>query len=221
MKCFPGILCIVFCFLILSPAVGYTAESGQGNDIIVEAEGIGETKLKALKAAWMEAVRLGIGMYLTAKTTVIDEDIKEELVAHSRGRVNAYEVLSEKKGDDGWTVSIRAKIEKDVLQEAAVEAQSKSSKISDQEREKLKNAVATQESNQGKLQTAEELLDSFIFPENLADFFIFDFKNRVDNGKMYIDVFLSVNMEMYNKIFLKELKPVLDGNHPIFSSSSK
>lgn len=34
----------------------------------VEAEGSGSTKMEALQAAWMEAVRKGVGMYMSSKT---------------------------------------------------------------------------------------------------------------------------------------------------------
>ena len=96
------------------------------NRIVVEAEGIGPTKLEALQSAWMEAVRKGVGMFMTAKTEIVNDDITEKIVTHSRGQVNSYEVISETNGVDGWVVKIKANIDKDILEETAQAVQSKS-----------------------------------------------------------------------------------------------
>ena len=42
--------------------------------IEVQAEGIGESKINALKNAWSEAVRQAVGVYLISDEKVIDDD---------------------------------------------------------------------------------------------------------------------------------------------------
>jgi hypothetical protein len=83
MRCFSSILCISMQHLLKIALMSSLF-------LVFASDGLALTDVEYSKY-----------MYLTSKTTVIDEDIKEELVAHSRGRVNAYEVLSEKKGSDG------------------------------------------------------------------------------------------------------------------------
>lgn len=85
--------------------------------ISVEAEGIGETKLKALNAAWMEAVRKAVGMVMVGKQEAINDALTEQIVTHSRGQINSYKVLNENNSDGIWTVNILANIDRDILQE--------------------------------------------------------------------------------------------------------
>lgn len=99
--------------------------STSNGKISVQAEGVGQTKIEAFNAAWVEAVRLGVGMFMTSSTTVVDDKLTEEIVTHSRGTVNSYSVLEERKTADGWQVRIAANIDQDILQETVAASQSK------------------------------------------------------------------------------------------------
>jgi hypothetical protein len=176
-----------------------------GNDLIVEAEGHGATKLEALKAAWMEAVRLGIGMYLAAKSTVIDDALQEEIVMHSRGKVDSYEELSASKGDSGWIVKIRAKIEKDILQETAVVSQNKSKTVSVD----ATNIAAKKITAEAKKLSAEELAKTYNPQFKIEDFFDYDFSTKQENGKLIIIHHVKLNLDTFKK-FTDELESVLD-----------
>lgn len=85
--------------------------------IEVQAEGIGESKLNALKNAWSEAVRQAVGVYLISDEKVIDDELVENIATYSKGQVESYQLLKSDKQSDGWHVVILAKIEKDVLKE--------------------------------------------------------------------------------------------------------
>ena len=87
--------------------------------ITIEAEGSGTTKMEALKAAWMEAVRNAVGMSMTGSTRLADDKITEEIATYSRGQVNSYQILSETQNNNLWQIRIRANIDRDILQETA------------------------------------------------------------------------------------------------------
>jgi len=180
------------------------AQAGQGADklVSVEAEGQGETKIQAMKVAWMEAVRLGIGMYLDAKTTVIDDAAREEIVAHSRGRVDSYEELASEKTDAGWKVRIRANIEKDVLKETAGSIQSKHVAIDP-------NLTAQVVSEREKKLSGKELIATYQIP-SWEKFFTLDFQTDQKDGQYVGKFFFRVNMDMYTKVFVEDLTRILD-----------
>lgn len=94
------------------------------NTVEVQAEGTGATKMEALKSAWMEAVRKGVGMFMKSKTHVIDDSVTEEIAMHSRGQVNSYQVLEENKNDGVYNIIIKAKIDRDILEEAVTSSKS-------------------------------------------------------------------------------------------------
>ena len=191
---FACIICMV------SPLSGFAADSDKF--VSVEAEGHGETKMQAMRAAWMEAVRLGIGMYLDARTTVIDDAITDEIVAHSRGRVDSFEELSSEKTDDGWRVRIRAKIEKDVLKETAASAQSQKVTINP-------NLAAQAITEREKKLSGIELLAAYQMPPWEK---FFNLKIEVDQKDgQYLGKFsFRVNMDMYRKVFVEDFVKILD-----------
>ena len=192
---------IVALFICMAPAAsGFAAETDKFVD--VEAEGQGETKIQAMKAAWMEAVRLGIGMYLDAKTTVIDDAAKEEIVTHSRGRVDSYEELGSEKTDAGWKVRIRAKIEKDVLKETADSIQSKKVAINP-------NLAAQAISEREKKLSGKELIAAYQMPP-WEKFFSLDLQATQKDGQYVGNFVFRVNMDMYTKVFVEDFVKILD-----------
>ena len=99
--------------------VGEKSQIGETSSkfIEVQAEGIGESKINALKNAWSEAVRQAVGVYLISDEKVIDDELVENIATYSKGQVESYQLLKSDKQSDGWHVVILAKIEKDVLKE--------------------------------------------------------------------------------------------------------
>jgi len=178
-------------------AVTPAASADADKLVNVEAEGQGETKILAMKAAWMEAVRLGIGMYLDAKTTAIDDAVTEEIVTHSRGRVNSYEELGSEQTANGWKVRIRANIEKDVLTETAKSVQSRTVKVNP-------NDIAPVITGRMEGRSAQELLAAYKLPP-WKEFFTLDFQSERKDGQYVGKFSFQVNMDKYTQVFVKEL----------------
>ena len=171
-------------------------------DVVVEAEGIGSTKMEAMNNAWTEAVRKAVGVFLNAKDSVIDDNLTEQISTYSRGRVNSYNVLNESKENGVWKLKISAKIDKDVLQEAKVST--KTSKIS-------ANQIAQFATASNQKRDANELIENFdpFANNNIADFL--DYQTHTEmgkDGKLRCFHLLSVN-DNYKKVFVPQMEKLL------------
>lgn len=197
--------------LMMTPMGAWAA--GDEGRLTVLAEGSGATKLEALQQAWMEAVRKGVGLFLTSKTQAIDDDVTEKIVTHSRGQVDSYKVLSEVQENGIWTVGIEASIDKDILKETA--AQGKTRKMAFDG-----TAVAAREDTQEKKrQSQAEILADALNDLNLAS--ILRYKTELKqktlrDGKtaFYVEHILSVDPQQF-KILADQLErtlaPIADG----------
>lgn len=82
----------------------------------VEATGEGPTKEQALTTAMRRAVEQGLGTYVSGSTTVIDSAlVDDKILSHSKGYVKTFKVLKEGKNDDGYFVTILAKVDNKTL----------------------------------------------------------------------------------------------------------
>lgn len=78
----------------------------------VEATGEGPSKEQALATAMRRAVEQGVGTYVKSGTTVVDSAlVDDKILSHSRGYVTSYKILREGKTDEGFSVTISAKVD--------------------------------------------------------------------------------------------------------------
>lgn len=201
----------LLCALLLF-ATGAWGAADEGR-ITVMAEGSGTTKLEALQQAWMEAVRKGVGLFLTSKTEAIDDDLTEKIVTHSRGQVNSYKVLSEVQENGLWTVGIEASIDKDILRETAAQGKSRRMAFDG-------TAVAAREDTQEKKrQSQEEILVDALNELNLASILRYRTelkKTALPDGKtaFYVENILSVDPQQFTILadqLERTLAPIADG----------
>lgn len=109
-KCF---LCFIVLFVFASPLVALSDESGQ--PVIVT--GFGDTVEIALEKALSEAVVAVTGAILAERSTLIDDDLKDQLIRYSRGTVKTYDVIEEITTETGFSVTIRAFVDYRALSE--------------------------------------------------------------------------------------------------------
>ena len=67
-------------YLLILFAVFYAFIPSYAEDVIVESEGIGTTKMEAMNNAWTEAVRKAVGENVKASDSVIAEELTEKQV---------------------------------------------------------------------------------------------------------------------------------------------
>ncbi|MDD5284386.1 MAG: hypothetical protein PHD54_00890 [Desulfuromonadaceae bacterium] len=84
----------------------------------VEATGEGPSKEQALVSAMRRAVEQGVGTYLKSSTTVVDSAlVDDKILSHSKGYVTSYKILKTGKTDDGFSVTISAKVDSKIIKE--------------------------------------------------------------------------------------------------------
>jgi hypothetical protein len=171
--------------------------------VIVEAEGFGSTKIEALNAAWSEAVKKAIGMYMISETNLINEDMHEKLLIYSRGRVNSYKELSAHKDENIWIVSIEAEIEKEVLIETI-----NSSSQSEISIDGL-NLAATMATDLDKESNKKLILQEFLEKLNFEDLFKINFQPTIENGQLIIIATIELDFNIYNDLILTNLNNIL------------
>ena len=81
-----------------------------------EATGEGPSKEQALVNAMRRAVEQGVGTFINSSTTVIDSAlVDDKILSHSRGYVTSYKIIKEGKTEDGFSVTISAKVDTKTL----------------------------------------------------------------------------------------------------------
>lgn len=171
-------------------------QAGAENMVEATGTGTGATKMEALQQAWLDAVRSGIGLFLTSKTVAVNDDVTEQIAMHSRGQVNAYEVLSERHAGDTWEITIKAKIDKDILQETASAAQSKTLRFD--AKDDAAKVISKEEKHKSQADVLRASLDLFDFSK------CFEYQNSLykeqdRNGKTqyYIQHILKFDLKKF------------------------
>lgn len=188
--------------LIASPILANTFIDGDDDKFVyIQADGTGTNKIEALNSAWVEAIRAAVGMYITGKTHINNDDVQEKITAYSRGKVKTYEIISENQQDGLWNIAIKAAVEKDMLVQAE-----KSTRKTHLSTAQLASFVTTSE----KGQDARDTIDNFIIyssPEECLDY-SFDIQNI--DGKVYAFHLIKVNHRKFNNIVSKNIGLLMD-----------
>ncbi|MDR0620865.1 MAG: hypothetical protein LBJ61_03190 [Deltaproteobacteria bacterium] len=197
---FPLLLLLLITSLSIAHVNSATAQDNKFVEII--AEGAGSTKLEALNMAWSEAVKQGIGMFLVSKTEVVDETLTEQIIAHSKGRVDSYKDLEAVQADDIWKVRIQAFIERELL-EGAVTTSSRKTVIMDNPilAQEGRNWAARESAKDEAKKTAEQLVEYYFENNDLTDIYKIDTITpsfQKDNGTINIEVVVSIDEKKMN-----------------------
>ena len=84
----------------------------------VQVTGEGPTKEQALATAMRRAVEQGVGTFVTSSTTVVDSQlVDDKILSHSKGYVTSYKIVKEGKSDEGYSVTITARVDSSALKD--------------------------------------------------------------------------------------------------------
>ena len=191
-----ALLALLVVMLTVGPA--FAAEK-----ITIEAEGSGTTKMEALKAAWMEAVRNAVGMSMTGSTQLTDDKIAETIATYSRGHVNSYQILSESQSNNLWTVRIRADIDRDELQGSAKTSTSQTIDLT-----QSNEAAAALSAYEAKKDGVEMFL-STVNATDWSSFIDYSLSIKTINNKLWLFHRCKINFENYFK-FSNNLAKILE-----------
>jgi len=66
---------------------------GGGKEIFTSGEGSGTTEQEALHAAMKDSVRKAVGVYVTTKSELKDQDFKDQIIMASDATITKYKVV--------------------------------------------------------------------------------------------------------------------------------
>ena len=87
--------------------------------VTVISQGEGANRNAALEQAWTDAVRIAVGMVLSAKSNVNNEELSENIITHSRGVIEDFDILQENKKGSRTQVFIQARVRREILRDEA------------------------------------------------------------------------------------------------------
>lgn len=102
----------------VKPAPVSAKPAASGDYLTVTATGAGTSRSEAVERAWMEAVRLAVGVVISSKTEVTNDEISERIIAHSRGIIESYRVIDETSDGKRVNVTIEASVHRQTLVDA-------------------------------------------------------------------------------------------------------
>ena len=213
-------------FAVLCVGLAFAAAPDEEKYIVVDAEGVGSSREKAIEQAYMDAVRRSLGMFLDAKTEVKDNGISEKIISYSRGVVEKYEVtaVDDSQAARGrYAVKIRASVRRDQLRQGLEHAQSGGQTVEfavEAPQPKLDPAALEKadtkagiEARQAKAgpELMKALLDRYP-PEKFLKLEIASKVSTVDAAKeLYkVDAKVTFQTDAYYNSFLPELTKLLD-----------
>lgn len=191
--------------------------SNDGKYVTVLAIGQGTDRAKALEQAWIEAVRLAVGTIISSKSELNNDDFAESTIAHSRGVIESFDTVDEKNDGKRTTVTIRAKVQKEILVDAAKtygEAQvvkTDASKIVKARMDDEAKKVTAEDKQKSGATLLKEVLESYtpemFFSATLDPKIYYDQKTK----KPYVRVVEKFNQELFWKEFLPRLHKAFEG----------
>ena len=209
----------------VSPATFQPSVQVEGDHLAVIVEGQGESRAAAMDQAWLEAVRLAVGMMIEARTEIDQNQVAERIIAHSRGVVDGYEILLTDNQAGVYRLRMKAKVRRDVLHDGLQYVASKGQVIAfsaddlkprkDLALESLESQDAQGNTEATRARDGAALLVEVLRKFKPEDFFILQAASKLralpdksDTFEMDFEVFL--NEDRYYKEYVPEMKRVLD-----------
>lgn len=208
------LLMIPFSAFALSRSEYRTGIIGADKDYItVIAEGKDTDRKRALEGAYIDAVRLAVGAIISSKTELNNDELSENIIMHSRGVIEGFDVLSETEEGGLTHIYIRAKVHREILQDETkryIEAQTVKADTGD-----VMDAHAKEVTTQAKQKSGYELLREVLETYGPENFLSVKLNPKIlydkTTKKPYIHVTEKFNEPLFRDKFLPKLRNALDG----------
>ena len=203
-----------------TPAVNNLQTGIIGSDenyVTVVVTGQGLERSEALEQAWIEAVRLAVGAIISSRSELNNDDLAESTIAHSRGVIESFDILDEKSEGNRVTVTIQAKVHKEILVDAAKTwAETQTVKAETGEAVKMFMDDNAKTTTAMDMQTSgSALLREVLEKHTIGTFYsaTLDPKIYFDNisQKPYLKITEQFNNDVFWKEFLPKLREALEG----------
>lgn len=185
--------------------------------VTVVAQGEGASRQAALEQAWTDAVRIAVGMVLSAKSNLNNDELSENIIAHSRGVIEDFDILHEDKRGSRTTIYIQARVRREILRDEAnkySEAQVVKADTGRAVKAQMDDtAKDTTKSN--KTATGVALLKEVFDSYGPEDFFSATLNPKIQYDKTtkkpYIQINEKFNQDLFWKEFLPRVRQALEG----------
>lgn len=185
--------------------------------VTVISQGEGANRQAALEQAWTDAVRIAVGMVLSAKSNVNNEELSENIITHSRGVIEDFDILQENKKGSRTQVFIQARVRREILRDEAnkySEAQVVKADTGRAVKAQMDDtAKDTTKSN--KTATGVALLKEVFDSYGPEDFFSATLNPKIQYDKStkkpYIQINEKFNQDLFWKEFLPRVRQALEG----------
>lgn len=185
--------------------------------VTVISQGEGANRNAALEQAWTDAVRIAVGMVLSAKSNVNNEELSENIITHSRGVIEDFDILQENKKGSRTQVFIQARVRREILRdeankysEAQVVKADTGRAVKAQMDDTAKDTTKSNKTASG-VALLKEVFDSY-GPE---DFFSATLNPKIQYDKRtkkpYIQINEKFNQDLFWKEFLPRVREALEG----------
>lgn len=185
--------------------------------VTVISQGEGANRNAALEQAWTDAVRIAVGMVLSAKSNVNNEELSENIITHSRGVIEDFDILQENKKGSRTQVFIQARVRREILRdeankysEAQVVKADTGRAVKAQMDDTAKDTTKSNKTASG-VALLKEVFDSY-GPE---DFFSATLNPKIqydkETKKPYIQINEKFNQDLFWKDFLPRVRQALEG----------
>lgn len=185
--------------------------------VTVISQGEGSNRQAALEQAWTDAVRIAVGMVLSAKSNVNNEELSENIITHSRGVIEDFDILQENKKGSRTQVFIQARVRREILRdeankysEAQVVKADTGRAVKAQMDDTAKDTTKSNKTASG-VTLLKEVFDSY-GPE---DFFSATLNPKIQYDKKtkkpYIQINEKFNQDLFWKEFLPRVREALEG----------
>ena len=219
----------ILCFMLVLSLLAAPSFADDDKYIVVETDGQGETRIEAINAALLTAIRTAAGQFIDLKIELNNDELNEQIIAYSRGSIAGYDILSEDgtKANDGiYSVKVRVRVERELIRDGVKIATNRTATVSfrpsdlQPEKEQLdpvtaQSTDAITATNKGNESQGAELLRAMLERYNPEDFITFrtvgkvtPVKDKEDFVQVLVEV--SFNDKLYNEAFIPDLKQVLD-----------
>jgi len=197
----------------VKPAPVSAKPAASGDYLTVKATGAGTSRSEAVERAWMEAVRLAVGVVISSKTEVTNDEISERIIAHSRGIIESYRVIDETSDGKRVNVTIEASVHRQTLVDATktygeayvVDASTSAA------RDAVAKAKTEAEMKKTGMELLKEVMDSYgpemFLTARVNPEIFFDGKSK----RHAVEIIEAFNENLFWNEFLPRMREALEG----------
>ncbi len=193
--------------LCLAPILSAASDGKEPLLVVAEGKGVGVDRDDALRLAWQDAVRKGTGLVMDSTTVRKGDTIVESITLLSRGYIDRYELLEEKKIKGVFHTKVKAWIRRDIILQGLLAERPAEYSVDG------KSLYAQALTKEEQIREAVEILDEWLSSVKYENYLIASVSNPVFRhgaGEIAFRVALTFDADRFYSEFAAEMTRLLD-----------